>query len=129
MRHEANAGLVLRRKRREPRQVERLGIGGMDGAADGPFEARDIGEIRQRRGGLKVSQEVREIRAVLIEVGRAGRMPRDEPGGGGLEEIGADQPVNGRIGQPQGLGDAGDEGVAVDVQPGGAQERCFPTDL
>jgi hypothetical protein len=116
MRHEADAPLVLGRKRREPGQVERRGIGGMNGVADGPFEMRDIGEVGERGGGLKVAQEFRELGAVLVEIGRAGRVLRDEQSRGALEEIGADQPVNGRVGQPQRLGDAGEEGIAVDVQ-------------
>jgi hypothetical protein len=51
MRHEADARLVLGGKRREPRQVERLRIGGMDGAADRPFQPRDIGEITSAAAG------------------------------------------------------------------------------
>ena len=106
MQHEADARLVFGREGREPRQIERPDIGGMDGAADRPFEARDVGKIGERRGRLEARQEVREFLAVVVKIGSARRMPRYELRCGALEEFLADETVNGRIGQPQRVGDA-----------------------
>src|ERR1700688_2027645 len=56
----------------------------------------------------------REFRPVRVKIGRIWRIPRDEQAGGSVEEIGADQPEDGRIGQAQRLCDAHDERIAID---------------
>ncbi len=117
VRHERDAFLLLGRKRREPREIERLDIVGMDGAAHRPFEPRDIGEIGERRGGRKGREERGERLAIVVEAGRARRVLRDERRSRTFEEFVADQLVDRGIGQPQRAGRVADEGVAIDVEP------------
>src|SRR5262245_47293991 len=109
MRHEADANLIFGREGLKPLEVERLHVRRMNRPIDRPFEARDIAEVFQRRGGLKAAQELRKVGAIVVKIGGAWRMLRDEQYGGALEELIAHQPMDGRIGQPKRLGDTGDE--------------------
>ena len=63
--NERDALLLLGRKRHEPRKVERCDIVGMDGAAHRPLEPRDVGEVGEREGRLKVREKCGERFAVI----------------------------------------------------------------
>src|SRR5882672_311746 len=78
MRHKADANLIFGREGLKPLEVQRLYVRRVDRPIDRPFEARDIGKIFKRRGGLKTAQERRKVSAIVVQIGGAGRMLHDE---------------------------------------------------
>src|SRR5258708_25138561 len=55
------------RERRKATGIERLHVGGMEGAVHRPFEPGDIRQVGKRRCGLEIRQEIGEPLSVIVE--------------------------------------------------------------
>ena len=95
----AYARLIGFRDTGELRERQWLAVGGAQGAADGPFEARHVGQIDKGRRRFEASQKFRETGTIDLEPCGVRRLIGDERVSRGGEEIVTNKALHGRIGR------------------------------
>ena len=99
-------------------------IGRVIGEAACIFEARDVGEIRQRRRRRETGDERRKAFAVAEQQRRGWRLERYIGEGHGAEEVLSHQALDDGKARPQGFDQADGDGIAVDGETALGARLC-----
>ncbi len=99
------------------------GIVGMGGDIHGPFESRDVRQVRVARARWEGFEERGEGRAVLEEARSGGRMASDVAICREAEEPSIHQPAHDRKGRLEGAGQAREDVVPVDLDSRSGRRR------
>src|SRR5262245_42150672 len=88
----------------------------MDRAVDCPFQSSHVNEIGDGGGSWQIPYKVGKLAAVAIETRGARRMPHNKELRHAFKKVGTRETLHGRIGEAQGLSQAGQDRVVVDIE-------------